>query len=680
MIPAVYTNLGFKLVFWPTIGDTKGPRDPGWPTKVYDINKDYHDGYRVGVLTGTEISPGKFLHDVDIDWAEGAKLALRLLPTTHLVFGRASKKISHCFYTCPEPGETHRFEDIDGKCLIEFRGTKKNGEIGCQTMVPPSIWSDDEHGKPREQLEFVKEGIPDYYELDDLVQRVTLAAIGMLLARHLGTNGFGHEVRLAWAGFLLKLSIEPEDLILMGEAISGYCNNLEVGDVRTAVESTVAKIQAKGKIKAGPALSKMLGDNGKKVLARIYEWLGKASDYIRDQNGQIIKDSQENIRRAFVILGVELSYNEFAERKLQGKVHLEDPEVNELYLRMDEECRFKPSFQFFERVMNRVVFTNHFHPVLDYLNSLVWDGKKRIDSWLEVYGAVKPGNSQHAKYLKAVSGIVLVAAVRRIRHPGCKFDEMLVLESKQGWNKSSALRTLVPNEEWFSDDFPLHVSTQKLLEATKGKWIIEASDLAGKKKADIEQLKAMMSRQIDGARMSYGREPTERKRRFILVGTTNSDDYLTDPTGARRFWPVECGRFNLDALARDRDQLWAEACASEAGGFSIRLSENLWEIAGEEQDKRHVPDEWEDKILGAIQNAVPHADGRVRLASEALWDTLMIELPRRDRLAQNRLGDVMRRHGFRHTKIYLNKETVSGYIGPQTELDLTTLSKTEKDK
>ena len=157
-------------------------------------------------------------------------------------------------------------------CLIELRGTKINGEIGLQTMAPPSVWS--KNGQ-REPLQFVRFGDPAF--VTELPNRVRLAAIGMLLAKHLGHNGFGHEPRLAWAGFLLRAGIEAEDLVTMGEAMSAYCNNGEVRDVRTAVTSTVAALQFDGKkVKGGPALAGMLGANGPAVIARIKEWLGRS--------------------------------------------------------------------------------------------------------------------------------------------------------------------------------------------------------------------------------------------------------------------------------------------------------------------------------------------------------------------------------------------------------------------
>jgi predicted P-loop ATPase len=107
-----------------------------------------------------------------------------------------------------------------------------------------------------------------------------------------------------------------------------------------------------------------------------------------------------------------------------------------------------------------------------------------------------------------VSALPLIAAVRRVRQPGCKFDELLILESEQGALKSGALRALCPDESYFSDDLPLGVDSKLTIERTMGKWIIEASELYGCRGREVEQLKAFLSRQADGpVRLAYARLP-----------------------------------------------------------------------------------------------------------------------------------------------------------------------------
>lgn len=665
-----YIDKGFQLVFWPSTGDWKGPREKNWIDKRYTI-EDYHDGDRVGIMHGVEVSPGKYLVDVDVDWGPGVEIAKAMLPVTQFIWGRTSKRVSHCLYTTPDVVPMYAYKDIgkSGVTLIEFRADKH------QSMAPPSVW--EKEGK-REPLTFVVDREPTHIaSASALKQRACLAAIGMLLAKHLGRNGFGHEVRLCWAGFLLRAGISVDDLEKMGNAISLYCNNTEVADVRRVVESTAASLQnGDKKVKGGPSLAKLIGEHGKAILARVNEWIGRDSDFIRNQGGMIVAKSQENIRRAMELLGYELSYDQFADKLLMNLTGeppkpMEDREVEHAYFQIDSEFRFMPPIDFFKQNLQHLAWTNGFHPVKEYLKLLAWDGTPRIDTWL-----IESAKVDDSPYARAVSSIMLIAAVRRIFHPGCKYDEMVVWESSmQGTDKSSAAQALCPNPAWFSDDLPLNLKSQQLIEATLGKWIVEASDLAGKRKTEIEQLKAMLSRQVDGpARMAYAHFAVERPRHFIIIGTTNSSAYLTDPTGARRFWPLSVRRFNVRWILANRDQLWAEAMTREAKGESIRLPEELWPSATEHQEARREIDPWEGTLRAFLLSIEPsgHLTGDVkrRVTTDALWNTLSIPPDRRDRYGSMRISEIMQRLGFKRTRVRPAGEEVQvGYVQESNIID-----------
>jgi predicted P-loop ATPase len=643
-----YFEQNFRCVFWPQVGDLKGPTEKDWPRKQYT---EYREGDRVGLITGVEVAPGRFLHDVDIDWAPGSTIALALLPPTSFVFGRASKRISHCFYLTPSAMPSFRYEDIDKTCLIELRGTRADGELGLQTMVPPSVWS---KGQLAEALTFLRYGPPAAVDSAFLKQRVCLAAISILIAKHLGLNGFGHEPRLAWAGFMLRAGLSTEECVAMGEAISSYCNNREVADVRRVVESTSAALASEKKVKGGPAFAKVIG---KDVVERINQWLGRDSDFIR-VDGRIVANHPANIKRAIELLGHELSYDEFGEQMMIDGQRIEDKHILAIYFDIFSEYHFQPPFEHYRRVIDDLVARNPYHPVKQYLNGLVWDGVARIDTWLTV-----AASAEDTEYTRAISAIMLIAAVRRIREPGAKYDEMVVWESPQGSNKSSAAQALCPRHEWFSDDLRLNLHAKELIEATLGKWIIEASDLAGKRKAEVEQLKAMLSRQRDGpARMAYARVPVQRPRHFIIVGTTNSDAYLTDATGSRRFWPVAVGRFDTEWIIATRDQLWAEASVREAAGASIRLPEELWPQAGAEQEKRHEEDPWESVLAKVIETLPVGSGSHRRVTTKELWDALNIPVERQDRFGSLRIADIMRRLGCERVKVRHEGIVQAGYI------------------
>jgi len=225
---------------------------------------------------------------------------------------------------------------------------------------------------------------------------------------------------------------------------------------------------------------------------------------------------------------------------------------------------------------------------------------------------------------------------------------MMVWESAQGLNKSQALRLLAVRDDWFSDDLPLNCEGKEVIERTRGRWIVEAAELHGLRKGDVEHLKSFQSRQIDRARMAYGRMVTEVPRQFVVVGTTNADRYLKDTTGNRRFWPIKVKLFDLDTLRQDRDQLWAEAAAAEAKGASIRLAKDLYPAAAAEQAERVQDDPW----LPVLAAAFGARQGKV--LTESVWSTVGLGIDKIDRREQRhneRIGEVMRELGFRRKKL-----------------------------
>ena len=290
---------------------------------------------------------------------------------------------------------------------------------------------------------------------------------------------------------------------------------------------------------------------------------------------------------------------------------------------------------------------NRFDPVVEYIYGLEWDGVPRLDQWLTTYlGA--PDTPLN----RAIGELTLVAAVRRVRQPGCKFDHILVLEGKEGTMKSTAIVTLAGGEN-FSDQTILTASDREQQELVRGVWIFEIADLAGMKRSEVEKVKAFASRTNDRARPAYGRCRIDAPRRCIFIGTTNDDQYLQSQTGNRRFWPVKTDSIDIDALRRDRDQLWAEAVKIEAKGEPLTLPSELWGDAGAAQDERRQHDPWEDILTTVKGELYRSADGEqewVR-AREVLGylstpDRATSETYRRIRRAMERLGWNHGKHYF----------------------------------
>ncbi|WP_298870913.1 virulence-associated E family protein [uncultured Bradyrhizobium sp.] len=299
-----------------------------------------------------------------------------------------------------------------------------------------------------------------------------------------------------------------------------------------------------------------------------------------------------------------------------------------------------------------------FDPVRDYLDELRWDGQPRLDRWL-----VTHCGADDTEYVRAVGRKVLLAAVRRAREPGCKFDYLMVMEGRQGAGKSTALRILAGTEN-FSDAQVLRLRDKEQQEAIGGIWIYEIAELAGRH-IDVEGLKAFLSKTVDAARAAYGHGRTDQRRRCIFVATTNNDQYLKDGTGNRRFWPVRVGEIDLEALRLDRDQLWAEAAAAEATGEPLVIPAALWSVAAGETAGRMELDPWADIVgdklaqLEAIAlkgKALPtklfaqgeDADGpNWRVASDYLLsEVLGIQKARQSNWQTKRLANAMRSLGW----------------------------------
>jgi hypothetical protein len=655
---ALYVSKGWQVV--PLEPGSKAPAEDKWTKLIFKV-EDFKPGDNIGLRSING------LVDVDCDAPEIEAVAEYFLPPTEAIFGR-NGKARHWLYKS-------KFDK-----MVAYRDLAKTGaeakqatlielRVNHQSMAPPSIHPD---GSP---ILWVKEGEPSEEDPTHLIRALRLAATCGLLIRYYNNPGNRHDWGLSIAGFFKTMKITEGECIKIFEKAAGIIGDTEIKDRIGTVRGTYNRGDDEPTKGSGGLIDLML--KGKEFVASIQRiWGVAASSFITGKDEKILANSQDNIRRAVEKLGIKLHYNQFTKLPIVDyngyKGPLEDTVRDRMWLTIDEQFHFRPSQDFFDIVIRDIAWRNPMHPVREYLQSLKWDGTERINTWL-----IRTAKAADSEYVKSVSSMVLIAAVRRVMQPGVKFDEMMVLESKQGELKSSVLRALCPDPEWFSDDLPLNVDSKQVIERTTGKWIIEAQELSGMRKSDREHLKSMVSRQIDGpVRMAYARMPVSQPRQFIIIGTTNDHKYLQDPTGARRFWPIRIEKFNLSMVIKERDQLWAEAVEREAKNESIRLPEHLWEHAGLQQERRRVEDPWEEPLTKLFGDREV-----IRIAPDEIWEALGKPIAHRDERDQARLIKIMQRFGFRSMIVADRKKVrVRGWAKGEIVTTRSILKEMEKEE
>lgn len=227
-----------------------------------------------------------------------------------------------------------------------------------------------------------------------------------------------------------------------------------------------------------------------------------------------------------------------------------------------------------------------FDPIGDYLNSLRWDGVARADTWLSTYcGAVE--TDENRAFLRMVGRRWLISLVARGLDPGCKVDNVLVLKGPGGMGKSVAFEII--GGEWFCDT-AINLGDKDSRMMAGRYWLCELAECVAFKRSGHDVLKNFFSSRIDKFRPPYGGEIEEFPRRCVFVGTLNEDQFLTDPTGNRKYWIVEVF-YTPEAttqLRRDRDLLLAEAVAAYRAGEKWHFGYEEIPITERESEKYMV--------------------------------------------------------------------------------------------
>ncbi|MEY8841104.1 VapE domain-containing protein, partial [Cribrihabitans sp. XS_ASV171] len=334
---------------------------------------------------------------------------------------------------------------------------------------------------------------------------------------------------------------------------------------------------------------------------------------ILSEQGRPVGNHPDNIRYAMAVVGVDAQRNTFTQTDEFRGYGLDGRDLNEIaeilssaFLR---DLDFFAGPRYIKRELLAVAHEQKYHPVEDYLDGLVWDGKPRLNRWLTDYCG-----ADDTELNVEFGSKLLIAGVRRIKQPGVKFDTMLVLEGAQGAGKSQIAQRLAIRDEWFCGSLDLKSDDKTKAEMLTRAWIVECQELDGMNKTTSQSLKKFLSTAVDMFRPAYARNASEFRRHCIILGTTNELAYLRDLTGNRRIWPVTVGKIDLERFSADVNQLWAEAVVREAAGESITLSPRLWAAASKVQGRRMVEDAYED----VLEDNFVETKGRVSMDSVKL--------------------------------------------------------------
>lgn len=289
--------------------------------------------------------------------------------------------------------------------------------------------------------------------------------------------------------------------------------------------------------------------------------------------------------------------------------------------------------------LESVAHHQSYNPLTDYLSSLKWDGKPRIETMLIDYFGAEPTD-----YARAISKRFMISAAARAIKPGCKVDTMLILEGDQGTFKSTAIAELF-SDEWFTDELS-EIGSKDAAMQLQGVWCVEVAEMATMIRSEVKRLKEFLARRIDKFRPTYGRHVVESKRHCVFVGTVNpTDGYLKDETGARRFWPIKTNEIKLKQIIQDRDQLWAESVQYYRDGERWWLDDKESIDAREEQLERYEDDAWTDQIVTFLGNRNSTS------MSEILNDGLELLAAQQTHSAKIRAGKILTILGFDRKRV-----------------------------
>lgn len=318
-------------------------------------------------------------------------------------------------------------------------------------------------------------------------------------------------------------------------------------------------------------------------------------DYLRNQRGEILATMTNAVSAVSreSECGMRIEYDEFRDETYKRKnggapVAWCDEDYTQLRMNL-EGAGFKPLTREMTRdAVNYVAKQTRFDSAQEWLKSLEWDGVKRVETFFPRYW-----NTKDDAYTRAVSRYIWTALAGRVLKPGIKADMVPVAYGPQGARKSTGVAAIAPHRGCFTE-IGFGEAPDDIKRKMVGCVIAELSELRGLHTKDMETIKATITRTVDEWIQKYKETPMRYARRCLFIGTTNQREFLADETGNRRWLPLEVRDVDVDGIARDCEQLWAEARdLFLVGGIDYREAEQL---AVKEHEAHMMHDAWTDPV------------------------------------------------------------------------------------
>lgn len=433
---------------------------------------------------------------------------------------------------------------------------------------------------------------------------------------------------------------------------------VNAGDFTKAQELMRVAPQEREEVSGEPVVATR-GANGLPEAGRPEKLVRAVVKRMRERKAHVRSQADEVLRTDSRLEGL-LWFDEFQDCVMLGSRPFVDNDEQRLANWLSRTYGIEISGETLRPVICTVADDQRRDPLGEWLNGLRWDGVERIGNWLQWGMGV-----EDTPIRREIGRMWLVQAVARALSPGCQADAVLVLMGTQGGGKTSTLRDLVGTAFWSESEIDIG-SSPRCYQQLAAAWVHELGEMADFLGSRLDQNKAktFITSPEDKFTPLYGRALRRRKRRQVFVGTCNRPEVLRDPTGARRFWPVETGEIKRDLLLSLREQLWAEAVHQfrrwEAAGRGYQEGLSWWlpmERYGELQEIQadyQPPDAWADRIEEWLQEPnVKLFEGPInthRLLVEAIGK----ELPQITKQDEMRVGDIMIKLGWRHKVVWFS--------------------------